>query len=185
MHWNNNTHTQPTEQYAHCTMDVADSINSWSGAASTTGSHLDTSCCVYMDIQSSCTHPNEITVGRQRRKYGHLIGEQTSSPDHTKSKDNDHCQWLQLVTTRRFGREHEHDTAIDAITVTGILHNDTFPLFTLCIIYTYPATSVHSPSSITVQWHFLKPHIEVRRVEAQWQTEKWSLNRNRETERSL
>ena len=55
-----------------------------SGATSTTGSHLDTNCCVYMEIQSSCTHPANSQRKAKGEYGGHLVEVQTIAND---------CSW--------------------------------------------------------------------------------------------
>ena len=63
-----------------------------SGAVSTTGSHLDTSCGVYDEISiimHSFAHNHS---GKVKGIYGHFEERHTSSLGTTKLNGNDHCQ---------------------------------------------------------------------------------------------
>ena len=65
-------------------MRVAVLNSNVSGAASTTGSYLDTKCCVYIDCQLSCCHSGTNTVAKQRRNLD-ILWRDIPTPDHANS----------------------------------------------------------------------------------------------------
>ena len=71
---------------------VADLNSNVSGAASTTGSILDTNSCVYMDTSIIMHTFRHIHRGKAKAEYGHSVESHTSTPEHAKSNDNDHCR---------------------------------------------------------------------------------------------